>query len=218
MTTDDRDALVTLLKQWTEAAERMTRGDAAGEIGPVEGALDLPPDDTGEAIGLPPSGLTVTFGFGPGLFRDENGRDRFGIADRQPEALRPLPHFPADLLDPARTGGDLCVQACADDPQVAVHAIRNLARIGFGTVAIRWSQLGFGRTSSTTTDQTTPRNLFGFKDGTANIKAEETVDLDEHVWVGADDDAEGRLAGGWLLPGRAPDQHDHRGLGPPAAS
>ncbi len=203
MTTDDRDALVTLLQRWTEAAERMTRGDAAGEIGPVEGALDLPPDDTGEAIGLPPSGLTVTFGFGPGLFRDENGRDRFGIADRQPEALRPLPHFPADLLDPARTGGDLCVQACADDPQVAVHAIRNLARIGFGTVAIRWSQLGFGRTSSTTTDQTTPRNLFGFKDGTANIKAEETVDLDEHVWVGADDDPRGGwLAGGSYLAAR----------------
>jgi deferrochelatase/peroxidase EfeB len=41
------------------------------------------------------------------------------------------------------------VQACANDPQVAVHAIRNLARIGFGTVAVRWAQLGFGRTSST---------------------------------------------------------------------
>ena len=75
------------------------------------------------------------------------------------------------------------MQACADDPQVAVHAIRNLARIGFGTVAVRWSQLGFGRTSSTTQAQVTPRNLFGFKDGTANIKAEEPEALDEHVWV-----------------------------------
>ena len=52
------------------------------EIGPVEGSLDLPPDDTGEAIGLSASGLTITFGFGPGLFRDAEGRDRFGLADR----------------------------------------------------------------------------------------------------------------------------------------
>jgi deferrochelatase/peroxidase EfeB len=75
------------------------------------------------------------------------------------------------------------VQACANDPQVAVHAIRNLARIGFGTVSVRWSQLGFGRTSSTSTSQATPRNLFGFKDGTANLKAEEEALLREHLWV-----------------------------------
>jgi deferrochelatase/peroxidase EfeB len=158
----------------------------------------LPPDDTGEAIGLPSSGLTITFGFGPTLFRDEDGRDRFGLAGRQPKALRTLPHFPGDMLDPARSHGDLCVQACADDPQVAVHAIRNLARIGFGTVAVRWSQLGFGRTSTTSTSQSTPRNLFGFKDGTANVKAEEPEALDQHIWVGADD-----LAGGadWLTGG-----------------
>ena len=65
------------------------------------------------------------------------------------------------------------MQACADDPQVAVHAIRNLARLAFGTAAIRWSQLGFGRTSSTSRAQATPRNLFGFKDGTANLKSED---------------------------------------------
>ena len=60
--------------------------------------------------------------------------DRFGLADRRPAALRELPHFPGDdARRRPRRGGDLCVQACADDPQVAVHAIRNLARIGFGT-------------------------------------------------------------------------------------
>ncbi|NED80325.1 deferrochelatase/peroxidase EfeB, partial [Streptomyces sp. SID11233] len=92
----------------------------------------------------------------------------------RPDALEELPAFPGDHLDKARGGGDLCVQACADDPQVAVHAIRNLARIGFGTVAIRWSQLGFGKTSSTTPGAETPRNLFGFKDGTNNIAGDET--------------------------------------------
>jgi deferrochelatase/peroxidase EfeB len=200
VTTGSRAQLVALLQAWTEAADRMTRGLPAGEVGPTEGASNLPPDDTGEAIGLPTSGLTITFGFGPSLFRDERGHDRFGLADRRPRALRTLPHFPADVLDPERSYGDLCVQACADDPQVAVHAIRNLARIGFGTVAVRWSQLGFGRTSTTSTSQSTPRNLFGFKDGTANIKAEETADVDEHVWVGPDDDPRaGWLAGGSYL-------------------
>lgn len=200
--TDDRDALVTLLQQWTLAAEQMTAGEPAGE-GAIGGDLRLPPDDTGEALDLPASGLTITFGFGPSLFRDADGNDRFGIADRQPDALRELPHFPGDVLDPARSGGDLCVQACADDPQVAVHAVRNLARIGFGTVAVRWSQLGFGRTSTTSTSQSTPRNLFGFKDGTANVKAEETDALDEHVWVGRDDDPRaGWLAGGSYLVAR----------------
>ncbi|HEY0951657.1 iron uptake transporter deferrochelatase/peroxidase subunit, partial [Nocardioides sp.] len=200
VTTGSRAQLIALLKAWTEAADRMTRGLPAGEVGPVEGASNLPPDDTGEAIGLSASGLTITFGFGPSLFRDARGRDRFGLADRRPEALRDLPHFPGDMLDPERSSGDLCVQACADDPQVAVHAIRNLARIGFGTVAVRWSQLGFGRTSTTSTSQSTPRNLFGFKDGTANVKAEEPDALAEHVWVGARDDARADwLAGGSYL-------------------
>ena len=203
VTTDDRDQLIELLQQWTDAAERMTAGKPAGPVGPVEGAANLPPDDTGEAIGLSTSRLTITFGFGPTLFRTEDGKDRFGLADRRPEALRTLPHFPADNLDPGRSYGDLCIQACADDPQVAVHAIRNLARIGFGTVAVRWSQLGFGRTSTTSVDQSTPRNLFGFKDGTMNIKAEETTDVKEHVWVAAEDDPKAKwLAGGSYLIAR----------------
>ena len=98
-----------------------------------------------------------------------------GSASRpgSPPRCSGLPHFPGDNLDPDRSDGDLCIQACADDPQVAVHAIRNLARIGFGRAAIRWSQLGFGRTSSTSTTQATARNLFGFKDGTMNLKAED---------------------------------------------
>jgi len=197
VTTSSREDLVTLLKAWTLAAERMTAGGPAGPVGPLEGAYDLPPDDTGEAIGLPPSGLTITFGFGPSLFVDDDGKDRFGLAERRPAALEQLPHFPGDNLDEFRSYGDLCVQACADDPQVAVHAIRNLARIGFGTVSVRWSQLGFGRTSSTSESQTTPRNLFGFKDGTMNVKAEETAALEKHVWVQPGDDD----AGAWLEGG-----------------
>ena len=196
-----RAGLIELLQDWTVAAAAMAAGRDIGDFGAVSGPYDAPPEDTGEALGLPASGLTITFGFGPSLFQSIDGVDRFGIRERQPAELAELPHFPGDMLEPGRSGGDLCIQACADDPQVAVHAIRNLSRIAFGRAAIRWSQLGFGRTSSTSTSQATPRNLFGFKDGTNNIKAEEPTAADEHVWVGAGD-GPAWLAGGSYLVAR----------------
>ena len=212
VTTDSRAELVALLAG-VVGRRGADDGRPAGRLG--RGALpyDSPAADTGEAIGLPASRLTVTIGFGPTLF-EKDGEDRFGLADRRPAALQELPHFPSDNLDPARSDGDLCVQACADDPQVAVHAIRNLARIGFGTVAVRWAQLGYGRTSSTSTSQSTPRNLFGFKDGTANLKAEERADLERFVWVRRGADPQAAWMTGGLLPRRPPDQHAHRDLGP----
>ncbi|MFD0314561.1 iron uptake transporter deferrochelatase/peroxidase subunit [Streptomyces flavalbus] len=193
--TDDRAAFVRLLKDWTEAARLMTAGHPVGE-GAYGGPAEAPPDDTGEALGLKPSRLTLTIGFGPSLF------EKFNLADRRPEALVDLPKFPGDNLDRNRSGGDLCVQACADDPQVAVHAIRNLARIGFGRVAIRWSQLGFGKTSSTTPDEQTPRNLMGFKDGTRNIAGTETARLEKHVWVGEEDGPRWMTGGSYLVARR----------------
>ncbi len=199
VTTDSREELAALLREWTEAARRMTAGRDAGPVGAVEGSQWAPPDDTGEAIGLPASGLTVTVGFGPTLFTTADGVDRFGLAARRPAPLAELPAFPGDQIDPAISGGDLCVQACANDPQVAVHAVRNLVRIGAGRVSVRWSQLGFGRTSSTSTAQATPRNLFGFKDGTDNLKAENASTLDRFVWVGAEDPGADWLAGGSYL-------------------
>lgn len=196
--TRDRSELRRILDEWTVAAARMTAGLEASEAGAVGGHYLSPPDDTGEALGLSAAHLTITIGVGRSLFLDASGADRgFGLAGRLPAALVDLPRFAGDDLDPSRGGGDLCVQACADDPQVAFHAVRNLARIGFGVVSLRWSQLGFGRTSSTTTTQETPRNLFGFKDGTANVMADNTANLDAHVWVKRGDDA----AADWLTDG-----------------
>lgn len=199
--TDSRDELVAMLKKWTEMAARMTAGEEAAEDGAIGAGEYKPPTDTGEALDLHASKLTLTIGFGPSLF-EANGKDRFGIADKKPAALVDLPKFTGDALEPARSGGDIAIQACADDPQVAVHAVRNLARVGFGVVAVRWSQLGFGRTSSTSTSQTTPRNLFGFKDGTRNIKAEDPSALSEFVWVDQQDDQAWMAGGSYLVARR----------------
>jgi deferrochelatase/peroxidase EfeB len=186
--TEDPAALRELMETWTAAAREMTEGKL---IGTAAGNRDelAPPEDTGEAYGLPASNLTITFGFGPAIF----DRPGLGLAAQRPAALVPLPALPGDELNVLESDGDICVQACADDPQVVFHAIRNLARIGRGTVTMRWSQLGFGRTSSTTRGQETPRNLFGMKDGTANIKAEDGAAMDEYVWV---DDGPAWIRGG----------------------
>ena len=161
LVTEDGPAVLRLMQLWTAAARRMTTGSTAG---PVDGDPVQPPADSGAAGGRGPARLTLTFGFGPGLF-EKDGRDRYGLAHRRPTALVDLPHFNGDQLAPAQTGGDLSVQACADDPQVAFHAVRQLARIADGTAALRWIQNGY---SAQFAAEDTPRNLLGFKDGTQN--------------------------------------------------
>ena len=182
---DKRAEVEELLRRWSEAAAKMTAGLPLSEAG----APDQPPLDSGEAIGLAPSRLTLTIGFGAGLFI-KDGADRYGLAARRPEALIDLPRFNGDQLLPERTGGDLCVQACADNPQVVMHAVRHLARIGYGAVQLRWVQTGFGSGGKA---GETPRNLMGFKDGTMNPSNRDTAAMDRFVWVGPE--------GGWMRGG-----------------
>ena len=193
----DVEELKTLLSDWAVAAEQMTAGELIG--GQPSSNKQLPPKDTGEAWGYKPNGLTITFGVGKGLFVDSDGKDRFGLAAKMPAVLKEgMPSFAGDQLHAAQSDGDLLIQACSNDAQVCVHAIRNLTRIAFGTATLRWSQVGYGRTSSTSVDQETPRNLFGFKDGTNNIKAEDSTDqLNKHLWVQKGDDA----AAAWMTGG-----------------
>jgi deferrochelatase/peroxidase EfeB len=194
ITSRDLAAVRSMLGSWAAAAARLTAGE---QIGPTETLPQAPPADTGEALGLDAASLTVTVGFGPGFFDD-----RFGLARYRPAALADLPPLPGDQLDPNRSGGDLCVQACANDPQVAFHVIRNFARIARGTAVLRWSQLGFGRTSTTSLSQATPRNLMGFKDGTKNIKAEDAGQLGAYVWVGPETDQPWMRGGSYLVARR----------------
>jgi deferrochelatase/peroxidase EfeB len=195
LTTASKDQVVALLQKWTAAAARLTKGLDVGE----PAATDLaPPTDTGEAAGLDPGFLTLTFGFGPTVFT-KDGIDRFGLAASRPAALVDLPVFSGhEQLDPDRGGGDLCIQACSNDPQVAYHAVRNLARIARGSAVLRWTQEGFGRTSATTTAQVTPRNLMGFKDGTNNLKSDSDA-FGPNVWVDAADGSPWMTGGSYLV-------------------
>jgi deferrochelatase/peroxidase EfeB len=177
--TSSAQSLAALLQTWTAAAEAMTQGQLVpgGEINP-----SYPSPDTGEALDLTPGSLTITIGFGPSLFDS-----RFGLSSKRPALLQDLPPLPLEELDPASSGGDISIQACSDDPQIAFHAVRNLSRLGLGVVAPRWMQLGFGKTSKTSAAQATPRNLMGFRDGTRNLTSNDTALLDQYVWVGEDD-------------------------------
>ncbi|MGY4708761.1 Dyp-type peroxidase [Mycolicibacterium sp. CBM1] len=173
----DRSALQSLLARWSAAAAVLQQGTPIGSVQPdVE---VQPPTDTGEAFGLSPASLTLTIGLGPSVFGP-----RFGLASRKPALFNDLPPLNGDNLDPRLTGGDLSVQACADDPQVCYHAVRNLARLGRRVVYPHWAVLGFGRASAGP-GQSTPRNLLGFKDGTRNISSEE--DYDQFVWIAGGD-------------------------------
>ena len=197
VSTTDVAELKDLLARWTVAAEQMCAGELVG--GEPDANPNKPPADTGEAWGYPPAGLSITFGFGRSLFQDADGKDRFGLKAKMPGVLADgVPRFADENLRAASSDGDLVVQACSNDPQVCVHAIRNLTRMAFGTAVLRWGQIGYGRTSSTSADQETPRNLFGFKDGTANIKSQDGDDvLEKEVWVQDGDDA----AAGWMVGG-----------------
>jgi deferrochelatase/peroxidase EfeB len=141
-----------------------------------------PPPDTGEALGLPPSALTLTVGFGPTLFDT-----RFGLGKRRPAALVDLPPFAGDALDPTSSGGDVCIQACANDAQVAFHAVHDLARLALGSATVRYVQSAFGRAASSGAGQPTPRNLLGFHDGTNNLDPGDEGAMARFVWVDSPD-------------------------------
>jgi deferrochelatase/peroxidase EfeB len=170
-------------------------GPASASNAPGTAGYDPAPDaqgptlDSSETLGLPAARLTITFGFGPGLF-EKDGKDRYGLAARRPEALADLPRFNGDQLQPARAGGDLSVQACADDPLVAFHAVRQLARLASGVAEMRWAQTGF---ISRPADGKTPRNLMGFKDGTQT-----PAELGKVVWV-ADDGPDWMRGGSFMV-------------------
>lgn len=205
--TTKRSDVEDLLKAWTAAAARMTAGETAQPLGsglalavkPQAGDSsqddDYAPDfsvmssDSGEAIGMSPSRLTLNFGFGAGLFV-KDGQDRFGLAARRPAAFVDMPRFVGDQMIEGRTEGDLSVHACAEDPQVAFHAVRQLARIAEGVAQFRWVQTGFR-------PATGERHLLGFSNGKGNPPMTDAKLMDKVIWVG--DEGPDWMRGGTYL-------------------
>ena len=188
--TTERAALVALLKQWTLAAAQMMTAPAQlnAHADPTQ-----PPSDSSAMLGLSASRLTITFGFGGTLFTKE-GVDRFGIAQLRPAALADLPRFNGDQLIPERCGGDISIQASADDAQVVEYAIRKLVAIASDKAVIRWAQTGF---SAGYKAHETPRNQMGFKDGTMNVATHQAQEMQKFVWA----QSEGPDAPDWMQDG-----------------
>ena len=171
--TTDKNELIQLFKEWTDYSQKLVNGELVKKDG--SNAL-LPPSDTGETVGLNPYRLTLTFGVSASFLT------KLGLEKKRPKLFRDLPAFPKEQLRDQYTGGDIVIQACADDEQVAFHAVRNLIRKGRNKVTMKWSQSGFAAIGDR---METPRNLFGFKDGTANVTTEK--DFDKVVWADSQD-------------------------------
>ena len=171
--TTDKNELIQLFKDWTDYSQKLVNGNLVKKDG--SNAL-LPPSDTGETVGLNPYRLTLTFGVSASFLT------KLGLEKKRPKLFRDLPAFPKEQLREQYTGGDIVIQACADDEQVAFHAVRNLIRKGRNKVTMKWSQSGFAAIGDR---METPRNLFGFKDGTANVTTEK--DFDKVVWADSQD-------------------------------
>ncbi|GGO19887.1 peroxidase [Microbispora rosea subsp. aerata] len=167
----DRAALTRLLRLLTDDARRLTRGEPALA-------------DTDAELALLPARLTVTFGFGAGLFK---------AAGAGHLAPQPLPAFKVDALQPRWSDGDLLIQVCADDRLTLAHALRVLVRDARSFATVRWAQHGFRQSPQVRAPGTTQRNLMGQLDGTVNPRPG-TADFERAVWV-----RDGWLRGGTTL-------------------
>ncbi|KAA0918689.1 Dyp-type peroxidase [Dietzia sp. ANT_WB102] len=163
-----RTEIQGVLRAWSQDAARLTQG--------LGGLADLEPE-----LAEDPARLTVTIGFGPGLF------DAIGMPDKKPSWLAQLPAFPQiDKLEDRWSEGDLLLQICSDDPVIVAHASRILASGVRGVARQKWSQRGFRKAVGTDPSGRTQRNLFGQIDGTENPRPTD-VDFDQVLFSDGSD-------------------------------
>lgn len=175
----DRAALIELFKTLSAEIERLMAAEPADELVEVQPPLDaglLGPDPE-------PSGLTIIMSVGASLFDS-----RFGLIDRRPVELQPMPRFSNDrFIDADRVGGDVAFTIMGDSHQAVSHALQQLVRRTDRQLRLRWLQSGYNDVSDLPRPGIAPaRNLLGFKDGTSNLDINDAAVLDEHVWVNAE--------------------------------
>ena len=172
--TTERLVLQDALQALSARARALTLGGPYPRL-----EVDDPPADSG-ILGplIAPDSLTITIAFGASLF-DE----RFGLSARRPRQLQPMPNFANDALQEARSHGDLLLQICATHRDTVVHTLRELLRSVRGALQARWSIDGFAGAHRGPSPQSSPRNLFAFRDGTANPNVHDAALMDRLVWV-----------------------------------
>lgn len=172
----DRADLQRLFRTLTERIAFLTQGGPVPDQNPL-----MPPPDSG-LLGaeVTPDNLTVTVSLGASLFDN-----RFGLGPQKPKQLTLMDQFPNDALDPDLCHGDVLLQFCANSRETNIHALRDIVRNTPDLLEIRWKMDGFLPPRSVKPGAETGRNLLGFKDGTANINAQDPRVADEHIWVGA---------------------------------
>ncbi|MER7251357.1 Dyp-type peroxidase [Kribbella sp. NPDC000426] len=190
VTAPDRAALQRMFQTLTATIGYLVSGgDVPTGRGSDDGLVSTPYENGVLGPGTVPDGLTVTVSVGASLFDD-----RFGLAEVKPARLRPMDEFPNDALDPNRCDGDLLLQICADHRDTVLHALRILMRATRADLQVLWQMEGF---TSPPRPTGTPRNLFGFKDGTANHEFLDRPDLvDRLVWTKAGGDEPDWVTGG----------------------
>jgi deferrochelatase/peroxidase EfeB len=170
----NRQLLAETLQTLSARARGLTQGETVGAQ-----EIDDPPPDSGILGPVDtPDALTVTIAFGASLFDG-----RYGLTPRKPIRLEHMPNFANDELDPSRTHGDVLLQVCAEHRDTVVHAVRELMRTVAGRLTPRWSIDGFQSAKRGPTPHNSPRNLFAFRDGTANPDTSDARLMNSLIWV-----------------------------------
>jgi deferrochelatase/peroxidase EfeB len=171
----NRDQLFLALQQLSARARQLTQGTSVGVV-----EIDDPPPDSG-ILGSydAPDSLTVTVAFGHTLFDD-----RYGLGRLRPRRLTEMRAFALDRLDPARTGGDMLLQVCAGQRDTVVHTVRELMRTLAGSFTARWALDGFQTAPRNPDPHANTRNLFAFRDGTANPDVADDALMRRLIWAG----------------------------------
>lgn len=181
------DGLVKVMQILTSRSRELMRGKV-GEATAED--VNFPPRNTGE-LGydeLKNGNLSIMVGMGASLFT-KDGKDRFGLAAKKPIALKPMPRdLVGDRLDKTMLDGDIFLQITSDHPLLNLHAFRDILKNSKGLLSPVWAQPGFQRYfQNTAPGEAKARGLLGFKDGTANLAAQDADLMSNLIWTGSEE-------------------------------
>lgn len=187
--TRDRAGLERVLRELTDEIGGLMAGKPPEVRDP-----EFPPVDSGILGANPPAdNLSILVGLGASVFDN-----RFGLADRRPKELVKMPFLANDRLDPKLSHGDVSIVFEAGHSDTVQFALRQIMRRTRSDLTLKWMINGYARGigAGQTSEASTPRNLLGFKDGTANLDVEDPGVMDRHVWIQPGDGEPEWTAGG----------------------